>query len=269
LVRLRTLPDADSLRAAFGAGGSVAVIGAGWIGCEVAAAARAHGCEVALIEQGATPLEAVLGTELGALFADLHRSHGVNLVTGAGVAAIDSGRVRLTDGTEIAGETVVVGVGVAPDTRLATAAGLDVDNGILVDEHLRTSAADVFAAGDVANAVHPHYGRRVRVEHWANALNQGPAAARSMLGGEEPYAKLPYFFSDQYELGMEYIGLPGPADRLVVRRAGDELALRALWLDAGDRVTAGMHVNEWDTIEAIERLIESGEAVDPEGALVA
>jgi 3-phenylpropionate/trans-cinnamate dioxygenase ferredoxin reductase component len=260
-LTLRTLPDADALRAAFGAGGTVAVIGAGWIGCEVAAAARAHGCEVALIERGATPLGAVLGSDLGTLFADLHRSHGVNLVTGAAVAAIEADRVRLADGTEIACDTVVVGVGVAPDTRLAIAAGLEIDNGILVDEHLRTSAADVFAAGDVANAVHPHYGRRVRVEHWANALNQGPAAARSMLGGEEAYAKLPYFFSDQYELGMEYIGLHSPTDRLVIRRAAGELALRALWLDAGDRVTAGMHINEWDTIEEIERLIESGDAV--------
>ncbi len=165
--------------------------------------------------------------------------------------------MQLADGTEIACDTVVVGVGVAPDTRLATAAGLEVDDGILVDEHLRTSAADVFAAGDVANAVHPRYGRRVRVEHWANALNQGPAAARSMLGGDEAYAKLPYFFSDQYELGMEYIGLHGPADRVLVRRAGDELALRALWLDAADRVTAGMHINEWDTIEEIEQRLTS------------
>ncbi len=265
---LRTLPDADALLAAFGDGGSVAVIGAGWIGCEVAAAARAHGCEVALIEHAATPLAGVLGTQLGALFADLHRSHGVELLTGVGAAAIEADRVRLTDGAEIACDTVVVGVGVQPDTRLAAAAGLDVDNGILVDEHLRTSAADVFAAGDVANAVHPHYGRRVRVEHWANALNQGPAAARSMLGGGEAYAKLPYFFSDQYELGMEYVGLHDPADRIVIRRDTDDLALRALWLDAGNRVTAGMHVNEWDTIEAIERLIESGDAVEPEAALV-
>jgi 3-phenylpropionate/trans-cinnamate dioxygenase ferredoxin reductase component len=266
---LRTLPDSDALLAAFGDRGTVAVIGAGWIGSEVAAAARGHGCEVALIEQAATPLEGVLGGELGALFADLHRSHGVNLVCGAGVAAIDADRVRLTDGTEIACEIVVVGVGVAPDTRLAEAAGLDIDDGILVDEHLRTSAEDVFAAGDVANALHPHFGRRVRVEHWANALNQGPAAARSMLGGSEPYAKLPYFFSDQYELGMEYIGLHSANDRLVIRREGDELALRALWLDAENRVTAGMHVNEWDTIETIERMIESREAVEPEAALVA
>jgi 3-phenylpropionate/trans-cinnamate dioxygenase ferredoxin reductase subunit len=258
---LRTLPDSDALRAAFGDGGSVVVIGAGWIGCEVAAAARGHGCEVALIEQSQAPLGAVLGPELGALFADLHRDHGVNLRTGAGVAAIEAGGVKLTDGTELACDTVVVGVGVQPDIRLATAAGLDVDNGILVDEHLRTSAADVFAAGDVANAVHPHYGRRVRVEHWANALNQGPAAARSMLGGGEPYTKLPYFFSDQYELGMEYIGLHSPGDRLVIRRSCDELALRALWLDGENRVTAGMHVNEWDTIEEIERMIESREAV--------
>jgi 3-phenylpropionate/trans-cinnamate dioxygenase ferredoxin reductase subunit len=259
---LRTLPDSDALRTAFSGGGTVAVIGAGWIGCEVAAAARSHGADVVLIEQAATPLEAVLGGELGTLFADLHRDNGVRVLCGAGVEAIEDGHVRLSDGATVAADTVVVGVGVAPNTQLAAAAEIDVDNGIVADEQLRTSAPDVFAAGDVANAFHPRYGRHVRVEHWANALHQGPAAARSMLGRGEAYARLPYFFSDQYTLGMEYIGLHSRSDRLVVKRADDELRLMAFWLDGDDRVTAGMHVNEWDTIEAIERLIESGEAVD-------
>jgi 3-phenylpropionate/trans-cinnamate dioxygenase ferredoxin reductase component len=166
---LRTLADADALRAAFAGGGTVAVIGAGWIGSEVAAAARSHGAEVVLIEQAATPLEAVLGSELGSLFADLHSSHGVRLLCGAGVAAIGDASVQLADGTEVACDHVVVGVGVAPATELAAAAELEVDDGIVTDEYLRTSAPDVSAAGDVARAFHPRYGRHLRVEHWANA----------------------------------------------------------------------------------------------------
>jgi 3-phenylpropionate/trans-cinnamate dioxygenase ferredoxin reductase subunit len=252
---LRSLPDSDALRAAFAEGGTVAVIGAGWIGCEVAAAARTLGCEVVLIEQGATPLETVLGRELGALFADLHRENGVRLLSEARVDAIEEAGVRLADGTTIACDTVIVGVGVAPNTAVAT--GLAVEDGNVVDEHLRASAPDVFAAGDVASALHPRYGRHVRVEHWANALHQGPAAARSMLDRGEPYTRLPYFFSDQYDLGMEYVGLHAPGDRVVIRRPGEELRLQAFWVDADDRVTAGMHINDWDTIEAIERQIGS------------
>jgi 3-phenylpropionate/trans-cinnamate dioxygenase ferredoxin reductase subunit len=153
---------------------------------------------------------------------------------------------------------------VAPDTALGEAAGLAIDDGILVDKHLRTSAPDVFAAGDVANAFHPHYGRHVRVEHWANALHQGPAAARSMLGGGDVYDRLPYFFSDQYDVGMEYIGLHDRGNTVVLRGSPDDAAFHAFWLDADRRVTAGMHVNQWDTIEAVERLIRAGAPVDPE-----
>jgi 3-phenylpropionate/trans-cinnamate dioxygenase ferredoxin reductase subunit len=262
---LRTLADSETLHQTFERGGTVVVIGAGWIGCEVAAAARTLGAEVALVEQAATPLHAVLGPELGAWFGDVHASHGVRVLTGAGVERIaGDGRVRsvqLAGGEAIECDAVVVGIGVAPDTTLGAAAGLDVDNGILVDEHLRTSAPDVFAAGDVANAFHPYYGRRVRVEHWANALNQGPVAARSMLGGTEPYDKLPYFFTDQYDVGMEYIGFHGPDDRLVVRGSLTDTDFQALWVDADDHVTAGMHVNQWDTIEEIERVIRAGEPV--------
>jgi 3-phenylpropionate/trans-cinnamate dioxygenase ferredoxin reductase subunit len=263
---LRTLPDADALRRGIGSGTRVAIIGSGWIGCEVAASARTLGADVTLIGRSETPLEAVLGRELGALFAGLHRGHGVRVLTGAEVAAIEGAeraeRVRLADGSAIECDLVVIGVGVTPDTRLASDAGLESDDGIVADAHLRTSAPGVFAAGDVASAFHPRYRRRLRVEHWANALNQGVAVAHSMLGDDRPYSRLPYFFSDQYELGMEYIGLHAPTDRLVLRGEPESLELHAFWLDAGSRITAGMHLNRWDTIEPIERLIEGGVVVD-------
>jgi 3-phenylpropionate/trans-cinnamate dioxygenase ferredoxin reductase subunit len=265
---LRTLADADALRARLAGGGALAVIGAGWIGCEVAAAARSHGCEVTLVEQAAAPLEGILGSQLGGFFADVHREQGVRLETRARVERIE-GRSRaegvlLADGTRVACDTVVLGVGVTPETRLAEAAGLPVDNGILVDEHLRTRHPDVLAAGDVANAWRPRYGRRVRVEHWANALEQGPAAARSMLGHDEPFDALPYFFTDQYDVGMEYVGLHSPSDRLVIRGRPEERRLHAFWLGPDGHITAGMHVNEWDSIEPIKQLVDSGLAVDAE-----
>jgi 3-phenylpropionate/trans-cinnamate dioxygenase ferredoxin reductase component len=258
---LRALRDSDALREAFARQGTVVVVGAGWIGCEVAAAARTHGAEVVLVEHAATPLHAVLGTELGAWFGDLHARHGVRVLTGTLVEGFEGdGRVRavrLAGEDPIACDTVVVGVGVAPDTRLAEAAGLEIDDGIVVDQRLQTSAPHVFAAGDVASAFHPHYGRHLRVEHWANALHQGPVAARSMLGHDAVYERLPYFFSDQYDVGMEYIGLHGPSDSVEVRGSLDDADFRVLWLDGDQRVTAGMHVNQWDTIDEIERLIRA------------
>jgi 3-phenylpropionate/trans-cinnamate dioxygenase ferredoxin reductase component len=264
---LRTAADAEALRAALESGGHVVIVGGGWIGCEVAAAARHHGADVTLVEPHDVPLEAVLGPQVGGIYRDLHVAHGVKLLTGEGVVGFRGDRrveaVETSSGRSLECTLAVVAVGVRPRVALAADAGLAVSDGVDVDERLRTSAPDVFAAGDVARAYHPRYGRHVRVEHWANALNQGIAAGRAMLGGEEPYARLPYFFSDQYELGMEYIGLHGPDDRLVVRGAAAELDLHAFWLDAGDRVTAGMHINRWDTIEPIERIIESGLPVDP------
>ncbi|HEX4689422.1 MAG TPA: FAD-dependent oxidoreductase [Solirubrobacteraceae bacterium] len=259
---LRTLADADRLKSVLARRGRVVLVGAGWIGCEIAASARQLGVEVTLVDQTATPLERVLGAELGAYFTDLHRRHGVDLRLGAGVAGFDGDRdverIALADGTTIETQAVVLGVGVAPATQLAAAAGLAIENGILADEWLRTSAAAIFAAGDVANAMHPRYARPVRVEHWAWAMDQGTAAGRLMLGAEQPYDALPYFFSDQYDTGLEYVGLHGPGDRVVVRGSLAESAFQAFWLDAEDRVTAGMHVNDWDAIEPIKRLIESG-----------
>jgi 3-phenylpropionate/trans-cinnamate dioxygenase ferredoxin reductase component len=261
---LRTIADADALRDTLRPGARLVILGAGWIGCEVAATARGRGAQVALLERVGTPLEHVLGPELGAFFASVHRARGVELLTGASVASIDAGRrVRLADGRVLEGDAVLLAVGVAPATELAAAAGLAVDDGIVCDERLQTSAPDVFAAGDVASARHPRYGRRVRVEHWANAVEQGAAAARGMLGARESFAALPFFFSDQYDLGLEYVGLHGPGDRLVIRGALSQGGFQAFWLDADDHVRAGLHVNDWDATEPIRALVGRAAPVDP------
>jgi 3-phenylpropionate/trans-cinnamate dioxygenase ferredoxin reductase subunit len=263
---LRTIADSDRLREVGAPGKRLAVIGAGWIGCEVAASARQMGAEVVLIEREAVPLQMVLGAEAGGIYADLHRENGVEVVTGATVEALegtgDVQAVRLAGGRTVECDAVAVGVGVAPRTALAEAAGLAVDNGILVDATLATSAPGIWAAGDVANAEHPFYGRRVRVEHWANALNQGPCAARNMLGANEPYGQLPYFFSDQFDLGMEYVGLADPGSRVVMRgdRAARELIV--YWLDDEGRVQAGMNLNVWDVTGPNRALIASRQPVD-------
>jgi 3-phenylpropionate/trans-cinnamate dioxygenase ferredoxin reductase component len=265
---LRRLADADRISAALSEGRRIVVVGAGWIGLEVAAAARQRGAEVTVVEVLDLPLQRVLGDELARVFADLHREHGVDLRLGTGVRefAGDGGRVAavvLTDGTKLPADAVLVGVGITPATALAEAAGLDVDNGVLVDAALRTSDPDVFAAGDVANAQHPLLGERLRVEHWANALNGGPAAARSMLGQQVSYEQVPYFFSDQYDLGMEYAGYapPGRYDEVVFRGDQPGREFIAFWLRDG-RVLAGMNVNVWDVTDAIQDLIRSGRAVD-------
>ena len=273
VLYLRTLADSERLRAVLGAGGRLVVVGAGWIGSEVAASARQLGMEVSLLERLAVPLENVLGPTVGGLYADLHREHGVELLAGAGLEAIEGAgrveRVRLAGGRTIDCAAVLVGVGVAPRTALAEAAGLAVDDGVLVDATLQASAPGVYAAGDVANAMHPFYGRRVRVEHWANALNQGPAAARNMLGRAEPYDRIPYFFSDQYDVGMEYSGLARGSDEVVLRGDLGRRELIAFWLADG-RVAAGMNINVWDVTDPIQALIRSrapvaaGRLRDPE-----
>jgi 3-phenylpropionate/trans-cinnamate dioxygenase ferredoxin reductase component len=265
VLYLRSVEDSDALRARLDRGGSVVVVGAGWIGAEVAASARQRGLDVTVLDPLSVPLERVLGKEMGAVYRDVHADHGVQMLMGTGVEAFEGAgaveRVRTSDGRELACDFVVVGVGVQPRTQLAAQAGLAVGDGVLVDEHLQTSAPGVFAAGDVAGAEHPFYGERIRVEHWANALHQGPAAARNMLGHDEPYDRLPYFFSDQYDVGMEYSGFARHWDRVVVR--GD-LAARefvAFWM-AEDRVVAGMNVNVWDVADPIRRLIGERVAVD-------
>ena len=256
-VTLRTLDDSDRLRAALRSGTRVVIVGAGWIGLEVAAAARVAGAEVTVLEQAPAPLLAALGPEMAAVFARLHVEHGVDLRCGVTVRAVKSDGVLLDDET-IPADLVVAGIGVTPDVDLARAAGLAVDNGIVVDEHLRSSAPDVWAAGDVANAYHPFAGRHVRVEHWANALHQPVVAAQAMLGKDAVYDRLPYFFTDQYDLGMEYTGFGG--GEVVVR--GDEREFVAFWLRDG-RLTAAMNVNVWTGVPEIAgRLIRSGTRLD-------
>jgi 3-phenylpropionate/trans-cinnamate dioxygenase ferredoxin reductase component len=262
---LRTAEDATRLAAAVRGGGRVAVIGGGWIGSEVAASLRQLGAEVVVVDPMPTPLHGVLGPQVGASFAQLHRAHGVELRMGVGVASLSgSGRVDgvvLEDGTREAADVVVVGVGAVPRTELAEAAGLALDNGVLVDERLRTAVPGVLATGDVANAFHPRYGRHVRVEHWANALNQGKAAGRNAVGEPEVYDRLPYFYSDQYDLSMEYVGLAGREDRVTVR--GDQEALQFLAFYHRDgRVTAALTVNVHDVVDDLKAVITSGWPVD-------
>ncbi|HWJ65067.1 MAG TPA: FAD/NAD(P)-binding oxidoreductase [Nocardioides sp.] len=262
VLHLRTLDDALALKERLQ--GRIAIIGAGWIGLEVASAARQAGAEVTVLEAAPLPLQRVLGDELATVFADLHREHGVDLRLGvsvAGVEHVDGEVVVHVEGSDpVVADLLVVAVGVTPDDSLAAGAGLTVDNGIHVDARLRAIDPHVYAAGDVANHDHPVLGTRVRVEHWDTAIQQGRHAARVMLGHDEPYTRLPYFFTDQYDLGMEYVGHVGRDgyDDLVVR--GD-LAGRngsVLWL-RGDRVLAGMHLNDWDAIGPL-RAVVGGEA---------
>ena len=261
---LRTVGDSDRLRNALKAARRAVVIGAGWIGAEVAASARMMDIEVAMLAPDQVPLERVMGPEVGAVYRDVHADHGVQLELGSGVEAIEGdGRVsgvRTSDGRVLEADLVVVGVGVAPRTELAEAAGLRVDNGIVVDDRLRTSAPNVFAAGDVARTDHPLFGP-IRVEHWHNALEQGPAAARAMLGNQAPYERLPYFFSDQYDVGMEYAGYAADWDRVVFRGDPGTLEFMAFWM-RDDRVLAGMNVNVWDVTDHVQELVRSGARVD-------
>ena len=265
VLYLRTLPDRDELAKKLVPDAQVVVLGAGWIGLEVAAAARSLGASVTIIETLALPLQRVLGDDVGRVIQALHESHGVAFHNGASVrelrgeTAVSS--VVLAGGTELPADLVVVGVGIQPNIELAAAAGLTIANGIAVDAALRTSDPRIFAAGDVANAHHPLIGRSIRVEHWANALHGGPAAARAMLGQEVSYDRVPYFFSDQYDLGMEYAGwvAPGGYDSVVFR--GDPYApsreFLAFWEQEG-RVLAGMNVNVWDVQDDIQKLVRAG-----------
>jgi 3-phenylpropionate/trans-cinnamate dioxygenase ferredoxin reductase component len=262
---LRDLTGADRIASRLTAGGRVVVIGGGWIGAEVAASARQKGLEVTIVERGQAPLVRVLGRELGDFYAQVHRDQGTRLVTGAALEGFEGTdrveRVRLAGGRVLDADFVVAGVGVLPRTALAERAGIAVDNGILVDERLETSAPGVFAVGDVANAFHPFYERRLRVEHWANALNQPATAARAMLGKPASYERLPYFFSDQYDVGMEYSGHATSWDEVVFRGnpAGREFI--AFWLEHG-RVVAGTNVNVWDVTGPIQELVRSRRPVD-------
>ncbi|WUW24226.1 FAD-dependent oxidoreductase [Streptomyces sp. NBC_01463] len=276
---LRRLAHADRLRnvlAALGRdNGHLVIAGAGWIGLEVAAAARGYGAEVTVVEPEATPLLRVIGPELGQIFTDLHSDHGVRFHFGGRLTEIvgQDGMVlavRTDDGEEHPAHDVLAAIGAAPRAALAEAAGLETvpraqGGGIAVDASLRTSDPHVFAAGDVANVAHPLLGTRLRVEHWANALNSGPAAARAMLGQEVSYDRVPYFFSDQYDLGLEYSGWapPGSYDQVVIRGDAGKREFIAFWLK-DRKVLAGMNVNVWDVTETVQELIRAAQPVDPD-----
>lgn len=276
---LRRLAHAERLKGVLASlgrdNGHIVIAGAGWIGLEVAAAAREYGAEVTVVEQDPTPLYGVLGPELGNLFAELHREHGVRFHFGARLTEIvgQDGVVlaaRTDDGEEHLAHDVLAAIGAAPRAALAEAAGLELaerelGGGIAVDERLRTSDPHVFAAGDVASFPHGLFDRRLRVEHWANALHGGPAAARAMLGKDVVHDRVPYFFSDQYDLGMEYSGWapPGSYDEVVIRGDAAKREFVAFWLREG-RVLAGMNVNVWDVTETVQSLIRTGTQVDAE-----
>lgn len=263
---LRTLGDCDLLRDRLAAGGRVAVVGAGWIGSEFAASARQRGLDVTIIDPLALPNERVFGRQIGEFYRDTHARHGVSLALGDGVRAFQGEKgvrgVLTASGRTIGCDFAVVGIGVTPRTALAEGAGLEVGNGVVVDAGLRTSAPGIYAAGDVASAWHPFYGERIRVEHWANARHQGRAAARAMLGEEVSFDKIPYFYSDQYEVGMEYSGYATGWDHVVFRGDREVGEFVVFWLSEG-RVVAGMNVNVWDVNEQIQALIRARATIDP------
>lgn len=267
VCELRTLADSDALRERLQPGCRVAIVGAGWIGCEVAASARSMGLDVTLIDPLETPLQRVLGAQLGAFYRDVHAEHGVRMLLGQGVAAFEGKpggavhAVRTTSGTRVPCDVALVGVGVMPRDEITERSGIETGDGILVDEYLETSAPNVFAAGDVARAYHPLLERSVRVEHWDNAQHQGAAAARNMLGAQTAYDRLPYFYSDQYDVGMEYHGHGAAWDDVVIRGDLAEREFIAFWLH-DSRVTAAMNVNVWDMGPDIQALIRAGAPVD-------
>jgi NADPH-dependent 2,4-dienoyl-CoA reductase/sulfur reductase-like enzyme len=247
VLYLRTLADSDRLRAAFQPGTRVVVAGAGWIGLETAAAARTADCHVTVLEPEPAPLHAQV-------------EHAVEFRAGPGGR---DGIVITSAGAKLAADVMVIGIGAAPNEELAARAGLEVSGGVVTDEALRTSDPNIFAAGDVARSFSPLLGRRIRVEHWANALNGGPAAAKSMLGQPVVYDPVPYFYSDQYELGMECSGLPelGSYDQVAYRGDPKTLEFIAFWLSGG-AVIAGMNVNVWDVTDDIQALVRSRGKVD-------
>lgn len=261
---LRTIDDSEAIRAAAAKAGRAVVIGGGWIGSEVAASLRQLGLPVTLVLTGEVPLQRVVGPEVGGIYRDLHLRNGVEIVPRQRVVAVRGTTraegVETADGTRIDGDLVVVGIGAAPRTQLAEEAGLEIGNGVHVDEHLATSAPGIYAAGDIAAAWHPLFGTRLRVEHWDNARRQGRAAALGMMGRSEPYERVPYFYSDQFDLGMEYSGYAPAWDRVVFRGDPAGGSFVAFWLRDG-RVVAGMNANVWKVNDAIAALVASGRQV--------
>jgi 3-phenylpropionate/trans-cinnamate dioxygenase ferredoxin reductase subunit len=268
---LRTVDDSDALNAVLTKGSSLAIVGGGWIGLEVAADARQRGADVTVVEAAELPLLGALGREAAEVFAKLHRDNGVDLRLGAKVEEITTADgaatgLRLGEGATVDADAVLVAVGAAPNTDLALAAGLPLgpDGGVLVDATLCTSDPDIYAVGDIASAQHPLFGTRIRTEHWANALKQPAVAVAGMLGNPSEYDELPYFFTDQYDLGMEYVGWAPDYARAVFRGDVDGREFVVFWLDGENRVLAGMNVNVWDVLDDVKALIRSQSPVDPD-----
>lgn len=264
VFHLRTIDDADAIRDAAGRAERAVVVGGGWIGAEVAASLRQLGLPVALVAPSSVPLESVLGQRVGSIYRDLHAEHGVELHMGERVASFVGGAhvrgVGTQRGALIKGDLVVVGVGVVPRVVLARNAGLFVRDGVVVDERLE-AARGVFAAGDIAAARHPILERRLRVEHWDNAKRQGAAAALNMLGRGVAYDRLPYFYSDQFDLGMEYVGHASAADEVVVRGDPASREFIAFWL-RDERPVAAMNANVWKVNGALRALVAAKRPVD-------
>ena len=265
---LRTIDDAAALLSTLSDGATLAVLGAGWIGLEVAAAARGKGADVTVVETAELPLLSALGREAAEVFARLHREHGVDLRLGSTVEEITvadgkAAGFKLGDGSTVAADAVLVAVGAQPNISLAEAAGLQLgEGGVLVDAALCTSDPDIYAVGDIAAADNPFYGKRIRTEHWANALKQPAVAAAGMLGRNAEYDELPYFFTDKYDLGMEYVGYAPDYEKTVFRGDVDKREFTVFWLDGDNRVLAGMNVNIWEGLDDIKALIRSRAAVD-------
>ncbi|BAU97055.1 uncharacterized NAD(FAD)-dependent dehydrogenase [Corynebacterium suranareeae] len=266
---LRTVEDSDAIRSTFGEGKKLAIIGGGWIGLEVASAARGAGTDVTVLEGGKLPLLKILGEKVAQVFADLHIANGVDLRTEVKITEIvtEDGQavgVRLEDGDAVPADAVVIGIGVTPVVDLAETAGLDIDNGVLVDATLRTSDPDIYAVGDIANHDHPVLGHRIRVEHWATALNQPAAAVKSLLGQATEFTNLPYFFTDQFDLGCEYVGhATGSQEQVVIRGDLNTREFVAFWIDENSTILAAMNVNVWDVLDDIKPLIAEGKKIDP------
>ncbi|HWU46082.1 MAG TPA: FAD-dependent oxidoreductase [Humibacter sp.] len=265
---LRTAGDSEALRSTIAEGGKrMVIVGSGWIGLEVASAARGYGNEVTVIGMEDQPLSVALGDDLGRVFRGLHEQNGVQLRLPEGFRSFEhsNGIVTgvVTEKTTLPADLVLIGIGAVPNVELAKAAGIEVQNGVLVDANLRTNAPDVFAAGDVANAFHPVLQQRMRNEHWANAIAGGKVAGRSMLGQDAVLDDIPYFYTDQFDLGMEWSGYP-PLSKdadVVYRGDVDAREFIAFWVRDG-RVVAGMNVNIWDVNDDIQGLIRSERAVD-------
>ncbi|MGZ4105236.1 MAG: NAD(P)/FAD-dependent oxidoreductase [Actinomycetota bacterium] len=269
IATFRTMGDARALSDVLKPGAHVVVVGAGFIGSEIAASARTLGCEVDLFEAEAVPLVRALGEQIGRIPGEIHWETGVRLHTAIRVEGFEGDdRVRRVNTSEgpFEADVVVVGVGIAPNVELAQDAGLEVKNGIVVDELCRTSAPDVFAAGDIANHPNPYMGEHIRVEHWQNAQNQGAAAARAMRGGTEPFAEVPWFWSDQYDLNLQMAGHPLRWDELVFRGDVDARKFSAFYLDHG-KLVAAVGFNKGKDVRGARALIEAG--ISPAPAVLA